>query len=206
MREVVKNAKTIREAIDEALKELDITEDEAEIEILAEPNKGLFGIIGVKDASVRVREAFKPEKKAISILTGIFKCMRLQVDMETSETDGYTRINLAGPDLGVLIGRRGDTLDALQYFTNLAANKKCEKRVRFVLDIEGYRERRQETLQKLAQRLAEKARRKGMDIVLEPMNPHERRIIHTALQEHKDVFTYSEGEEPYRKIVIAPKK
>ncbi len=205
MREVVKSAKTTGEAIESALDELGLEKDEVDIEILEESNKGLFGLIGAKDAKVRAKERVVPEKKAIRLLKEIFSFMELEVDIETRETNGYTLVNLQGPDLGILIGRRGDTLDALQYYINLAANRNAEKRARFILDIEGYRQRREQTLSKLALRLADKAKRKGKDVVLEPMNPHERRVIHTALQHHKDVFTYSEGEEPYRKIIIAPK-
>lgn len=206
MREVVKSAKTIEEAIEAARIELGLESNEIAVEVLAEPNKGLFGLLGAKDARVKVTEIANPERKAVNVLRDLFKCMKIEVEINTEKTDGYIKINLTGPDLGVLIGRRGDTLDAIQYYINLAANKNAEKRERFVLDIEGYRERREETLSKLALRLAEKAKRKGKDVVLEPMNPHERRIIHTALQNHSEVFTYSEGEEPYRKIVIAPKK
>ncbi|PKM80448.1 MAG: protein jag [Firmicutes bacterium HGW-Firmicutes-14] len=206
MKEVVKRGKTIEEAIEAALRELGLDKDETEIEVLEEPSKGLFGLLGSKDAKVKVREIINPGKKAIRLLKEIFNHMKIEVNIETEESEGYTKLNLIGPDLGILIGRRGDTLDALQYYINLAANKNAEKRNRFVLDVEGYRQRREETLSKLAHRLADKARRKGKDVVLEPMNPHERRVIHTALQNHRDVFTYSEGEEPFRKIIIAPKK
>ena len=206
MREVVKSARTIEAAIEAALQELGLNRDEVEVEVLEEPNKGLFGLLGVKNAKILVRENCGSEKKAVKLLKEIFDCMKIEVAIDTDESDGYTRINLNGPDLGVLIGRRGDTLDAMQYFINLAANKNAEKRTRFVLDIEGYRKRREETLNKLAFRLADKAKRKGKDIVLEPMNPHERRVIHTALQNHNDVCTFSEGEDPYRKIIISPKK
>lgn len=206
MREVVKSAKTIEEAVEAARIELELAREEIEFEVLAEPNKGLFGLLGAKDAKVRVTEVVNPERKSTRILNELFNCMKIEVEIKTERKDGYIKVNLTGPDLGVLIGRRGDTLDAIQYYINLAANKNADKRERFVLDIEGYRERREETLSKLAFRLAEKAKRKGKDVILEPMNPHERRIIHTALQNHSEVFTYSEGEEPYRKIVIAPKK
>lgn len=206
MREVVKSGKTIEEAIEAARADLGLEMSEIQVEVLAEPNKGLFGLLGAKDAKVKVTEVLNPERKAVKILRDIFQCMKIDVEIETEKGDGYIKINLAGPDLGVLIGRRGDTLDAIQYYVNLAANKNAEKRERFVIDIEGYRKRREETLNKLAFRLAEKAKRKGKDVVLEPMNPHERRVIHTALQNHSEVFTYSEGEEPYRKIIIAPKK
>ena len=207
MREVVKSAKTIEEAIEATRIELGLTNDEIEVEVLEEPNKGLFGLLGVKDAKVKIKEVANPERKAANTLRDLFECMKIAVEIKTDRTtEGYIKIDLTGPDLGVLIGRRGDTLDALQYYINLAANKNVEKRERFVVDIEGYRQRREDTLSKLALRLAEKAKRKGRDVVLEPMNPHERRIIHTTLQDHSTVFTYSEGEEPYRKIVIAPKK
>ena len=205
MREIVKSARTTAEAIDAALEELGLSKDEVEVEVLEEPNKGFFGFLGVKDATVKVKECANPENRAVKILNDIFSCMKLEVDISISEIDGRTLINLNGPDLGILIGRRGDTLDAIQYYINLAANKNAEKRVRFIIDVEGYRRRREETLSNLAHRLADKAKRKGKDVVLEPMNPLERRVIHTALQNHKDVFTYSEGEEPYRKIIIAPK-
>ena len=206
MREVVKSAKTIEEAIEAARIELGLESNEIAVEVLAEPNKGLFGLIGAKDARVKVTEVANPGRKAVNLLRDLFKCMKIEVEINTEKTEAFIKINLTGPDLGVLIGRRGDTLDAIQYYINLAANKNAEKRERFILDIEGYRERREETLSRLALRLADKAKRKGKDVILEPMNPHERRIIHTALQNHSEVFTYSEGEEPYRKIVIAPKK
>ncbi len=196
----------MEEAVEEALKELKLEKDEVEIEVLEEASKGLFGILGTKDAKVKVTEKIVPEKKAVRILKQIFSFMDLEVDISISKHEDYTRIDLSGPDLGILIGRRGDTLDSLQYYINLAANKKAEKRVKFIIDVEGYRQRRQETLNRLALKLADKAKRKGRNVVLEPMNPHERRVIHTALQNHKEVFTYSEGEEPYRKIIISPKK
>ncbi len=206
MREVIKSGKTLEEAIEEGLQELGLDKSEVEIEVLEEASKGLFGLLGAKAAKVKLRENIVPQKKAINILKEVFNCMGMDVNIEKEEYEDYTKINLSGPDLGILIGRRGDTLDALQYYINLAANKNMEKRVRFVVDVEGYRQRREETLYNLALRLADKAKRKGRDVILEPMSPYERRIIHTALQNNKEVFTYSEGDEPYRKIIIAPKK
>lgn len=206
MREVTKSAKTIGEAVETGLKELGLDKDEVEIDVVEEPSKGLFGLLGTKEARVRIKEVVVPEKRADRLLQQIFTQMKLDVELETIEKDGHLKINISGPDLGILIGRRGETLDALQYYINLAANKDALKRIRFILDVEGYRRRREETLCKLALRMANKAKQKGRDIVLEPMGPHERRVIHTALQNHRDVFTYSEGEEPYRKIIIAPKK
>lgn len=227
MKVVEKTGKTIDEAVELALQDLAVLRSEVDVVVLEEPNKGLFGILGTKLAKVRVslkeielpetREIKKPdieknifnetpEERAMSLLKDIFSAMDLTVQMEAAHQEGQLIINLIGPDLGLLIGRRGETLDALQYLVNLAANRKEESRVRIILDVEGYRKRRESTLQNLAVRLADKAHRKGEDVVLEPMNPHERRIIHTALQENRYVYTFSEGEEPFRKIVISPKK
>ncbi len=206
MKEIEKSGKTIEDAISAALDELGLKAEQITYEVLAEPSKGIFGLIGAKSAKVRVTEKENPAGKAKRFLSDIFVQMGLEVKITTKEVEEYTVLDVSGPDLGILIGRRGDTLDALQYLVNLVANRHLEKRIRFILDVEGYRKRREETLHRLAFRLAEKAKHKGRDVVLEPMNPHERRMIHTALQEHSDVYTYSEGEEPYRKIVIAPKK
>lgn len=206
MKVIEKSGKTADEAVAAALAELGLTEDQVNIEVLEESSKGLFGIIGSKSAKVRVTEKDNPVGLAKKFLSEIFEKMGLEVDIANKEVDEYTVLDISGPDLGILIGRRGDTLDALQYLSNLVANKNVEKRVRLIVDVEGYRKRREETLHKLAFRLADKATRKGREVVLEPMNPHERRVIHTALQNHRDVVTHSEGEEPYRKIIIAPKK
>lgn len=224
---VEKTGKTIDEAIELALQDLAVLRTEVDVVVLEEPNKGLFGILGTKLAKVRVslKEIEKPETKEVeqkespkniinetpeerakTLLKDVFTAMELPVQLEAVRREGQLTINLIGPDLGLLIGRRGETLDALQYIVNLAANRKEENRVRIILDVEGYRKRRESTLQNLAVRLADKAYRKGEDVVLEPMNPHERRIIHTALQENRNVYTFSEGEEPFRKIVISPKK
>jgi spoIIIJ-associated protein len=129
--------------------------------------------------------------------------MDLNVKIEEEKTEDAVCFNLVGENLGVLIGKHGQTLDALQYLVNLAANRsRTEDRVYFILDIEKYRERREETLCHLAARLADKVSRSGDKIVLEPMNRHERKIIHVALQNDKRVRTYSAGEEPFRKVVI----
>ncbi|ADG83841.1 RNA-binding cell elongation regulator Jag/EloR [Thermincola potens] len=207
MKQVEKSGKTVEEAVEAALAELQVTRDQVEVQVLEEPTKGLFGILGGKAARVLVIVKDNPVEKAKAFLAGIFERMNIEkVEIEASKKEDYIVINFKGPDLGVLIGRRGDTLDALQYLVNLVANKNSKERARFILDVEGYRKRREETLGKLAFRLAEKVKRKGKDVVLEPMSPHERRIIHTALQDHKEVFTYSEGDEPFRKVIIAPKK
>ncbi len=198
--------KTVDEAVASALEELKLEREKVEIEILEEPTKGLFGLLGGKPARVRVRPKITTASKAMQLLNEIMKVMKLDVNMEVIDKNEKVIININGPDLGILIGRRGETLDALQYLVNLSANKNIEKRKRVIIDIEGYRKRREDTLKKLAFKLADKARQRGRNVVLEPMNSMERRIIHTALQERDDIYTFSEGEEPFRKIIISPKK
>ena len=146
--------------------------------------------------------------EAKDFLAKIFKAMKIEVMMEkfVNKKDGCVVLKLHGDDMGILIGKHGQTLDSLQYLTNLVANKNTENRVHIVIDVENYRERRAETLTRLAKRLADKVKNNGQRIVLEPMNPHERKIIHTALQNDNKITTLSEGSEPYRKVVIELKK
>lgn len=206
VREVEKTGRTVDEAVRLALSELGVARENVEIEILDEPSKGIFGIIGTRPAKVKVIYRERPGRRALDILNSIFDCMDLKVEMEAKERDQELLVNLEGKDLGILIGRRGETLDALQYLINLTVNKNQEKKKKVIIDIEGYRYRREETLKKLAVKLADKAKQRGRNVILEPMNSQERRIIHTALQGRDDIYTYSEGEEPYRKIIISPKK
>ncbi len=206
MKKVEKAAKTVEEAVELALKDLNVTREKVEIEVLDEATKGFFGVFGVKPARVLVTVIeVKPNQFVEKILADIFKTMDLEVKIDFEIRKEHTIVNLTGEDLGILIGRRGETLDSLQYLVNLSVNRKQENRVRFILDVEGYRKRREETLQNLAHRLADKVRKKRRDVILEPMNPQERRIIHTTLQNENDISTFSEGEEPYRKIVISLK-
>ncbi len=206
MKFVEKIGKTIEEAVNQALTELEATRDEVEVDILEEPSRGILGFIKVKPARVKVTLKDNPAKRASSLLKNIFNSMGLDIKINISENEKTMFINLEGTDLGILIGRRGETLDALQYLLNLAVNKNQEIRKKIVIDIEGYRDRREKTLQRLAVKLADKARQRGRNVVLEPMSSQERRIIHTALQGRDDIYTFSEGEEPYRKIIISPKK
>jgi len=203
---VEKAGKTVDEAVDLALKELDVSIDDVSVEILEEPSKGILGLIMVKQARVRITVKEESPNRAVSLLKEIFRTMDLDVKINAEENEKTIMIDLEGPDLGLLIGRRGETLDALQYLVNLSVNKNQEIRKKIIIDIEGYRDRREKTLQKLAEKLAEKARQRGRNVVLEPMSAQERRIIHTALQGRDDIYTFSEGEDPYRKIIISPKK
>lgn len=206
MEGVEKTAKTIDEAVSSALAQLGITREEAEVEVLEEPSKGLFGLLGTRPARVRVRVKDTPSSRARELLTNLFRAMELPVEIALEQRNNELFVNIEGKDVGILIGRRGETLDALQYLLSLYVNKHQERRCKVILDVEGYRQRREETLQRLALRLADKAKQRGRNVVLEPMTSHERRIIHTALQGRDDIYTYSEGDEPYRKIVISPRK
>ena len=203
---VEKTGKTVDEAVGLALNELGVARESVEIEVLEEPSKGIFGLIGVRPARVKVIYKEGNTQKAVGLLKNIFECMNLGVNIQTREKEQELCLDLEGKDLGILIGRRGETLDALQYLVNLSVNKNRDQKKKIIIDIEGYRNRREETLQKLALKLADKAQQRGRNVVLEPMNSQERRIIHTALQGREDIYTFSEGEEPYRKIIISPRK
>lgn len=206
MKVVEKVGKTIDEAIELGLQEFGVLRDEVTIEVVEEPSKGLFGLIGSRPARVKLTLKDNPVRRVDRLLKSIFEAMEIPVDFSIKEQDQILLVTMEGADLGVLIGRRGETLDSLQYLINLSINKNQDQRRKVVLDVEGYRQRREDTLQKLAQRLADKAKQRGRSVVLEPMNSQERRIIHTALQGRDDIYTFSEGEEPFRKIIISPKK
>lgn len=206
--EIEVTGKTIEEAKQAALTQLNQPADMVEFEVIEEPSRGFLGLIGGKDAKIRaiVRE-LTPVEKAVKFLSDIFAAMHLDVVIKESESADGTVLNLIGENLGILIGKHGQTLDSLQYLANLTANKGLvDDKVRIILDIENYRSRREETLRHLATRLADKVRRTGERVVLEPMNRHERKIIHMALQDNYKVSTYSSGEEPYRKVVIELKR
>jgi len=206
LKAVEKTGKTVDDAVSLALKDLGASREEVEVTVLDEPIKGIFGFFGAKMARVTVSLRNGPSQKATNLLKNVFRSMQMQVGINANEKDHEIQINLEGSDLGILIGRRGETLDSLQYLVNLSVNKNQEVRKKIIIDIEGYRRRREETLQKLALKLADKAKQRGRNVVLEPMSSQERRIIHTVLQGRDDVYTFSEGEDPCRKIIIAPKK
>lgn len=196
--------KDIEEAKKTALKELNLPENRVDFEVLEEPSKGFFGLIGTRLAKIKaVERELTPLEKAEAFLGSVFKSMHKDVRIDCVKEDINYKFNLIGDDLGVLIGKHGQTLDSLQYLVNMVANKNATgARVRIVLDVEDYRKRREETLRQLAERLANKARRYRSKVVLEPMNRHERKIIHMALQNYADIITYSDGVEPHRRIVV----
>lgn len=206
MKEVVKSGKTVDEAVKAALDEMGVGEKDVTVEILSEPAKGLFGLLGSKPAVVKVALKETPGQRACDLVKSILESMGLEGNVTFQEDYECINIEISGGKMGVLIGRRGETLNALQYIVGLAVNRGGEERKRVQIDVEGYRKKREETLQELAHKLADKAKRRGRNVVLEPMNPQERRVIHVALKGRDDIYTFSEGEEPFRKIVISPRK
>lgn len=201
--------KTVSDALTNATVALGVTSSEIKYEVVEEGSSGFLGI-GSKDAVIKVVISTEEDPKQVAkeFLDGVFEAMQLEVNisMEFNEADETLLIDLAGPEMGVLIGKRGQTLDSLQYLTNLAVNRSSEKYTRVKIDTEDYRRRRKETLENLAKNMASKVKRTKKSVSLEAMNPYERRIIHSALQNDNNVTTHSEGEEPYRYVVITLKK
>ena len=198
-------AKTVDEAVEKALCELNATKDNVDIEILEE-SKGLFGLLGNKEVKVRVTLLKEDETKIASdFLSNVTKMLGMDTEFVTeyNEEEKKMDIELKGEGLGLLIGRRGETLDALQYLTNIILNKTTDDYIKVTLDAENYRERREDALVTLAKRTAQKATKYKKNMVIEPKNPYERRIIHEALQDNPEVTTYSIGEEPNRKVVVS---
>lgn len=247
-------AKTIDDAITDALVQLGITSDQLDYEVIEKGSAGILGL-GRKDAVIKARKkVVVPEKKAEPVvekkpeapvqkkeeapkkkeenaektpakapvnidfasleagvkdfLTQVFSAMQLEVEILTKvdEENKVIDVEFKGPEMGMLIGKRGQTLDSLQYLTNLAVNKQSDSYIKVKLDTEDYRKRRKETLENLAKNIAYKVKRTKRPVSLEPMNPFERRVIHSALQNDKYVSTHSEGEEPYRHVVVTLKK
>lgn len=204
---VIKTGRTIQEAVQLAIEELNTDLNEVKIDILEEPAKGLLGFISGKPAKVKVTLKATPSDVVREFLQDLINVMGVEGRVTVKEEEAnLLRAEFKGPNMGVLIGRRGQTLDSIQYIAGLVLNKKYpDKYYRVIVDTEDYRKKREETLVQLAKNIAYKAVRLGKDIALEPMNPYERRIIHSALQGDARVTTHSEGEEPYRKVIISVK-
>ncbi len=204
MKKLTVSGKTIDEAVQSAIVQLQTTRERVSIKVLEQPQKGFLGFIGTKPAVVEVEILPDAAEEAVKFLQEVTKNMGAMIEIDQVETKEGFLFNLSGEGIGMLIGKRGQTLDSLQYLVNLVANRYSEQYMRIVLDAENYRDRRKESLVQLAKRLGSKAVRTRKEIILEPMNALERKIIHTALQEIKGVKTYSEGIEPNRRIVVAP--
>ena len=232
---IEKRAKSVEEAVSEALSELGINETEAVIEVIKEPSKGFLGL-GAKEAVVKVSvkseetdeteiniaaqpdkdadtdnyvnlvyHSESPAENAKNFISDILSAMGVEATVTAELKDDIININIEGENMGIVIGKRGDTLDSLQYLTSLVVNRQSEDYIKISIDTEDYRRKRSEALVALSNRLAVKVAKTGKKFALEPMNPYERRIIHSNLQDSEEVTTFSVGQEPYRKVIIAPK-
>ena len=201
------SAKTVDDAITEACQKLVVTSDKLEYEVIEEGSTGFLGI-GSKPAVIKARIKSSVQDTAKDFLKDVFEAMDLTVvvNVEYEEVENSMNIELSGDEMGVLIGKRGQTLDSLQYLVSLVVNKNVENYIRVKVDTENYRQRRKDTLENLAKNISYKVKRTKRPVSLEPMNPYERRIIHSALQNDKYVTTYSEGEEPFRHVVVTLKR
>ena len=201
------SAKTVDDAITDACQKLSVTSDKLEYEVVEEGSSGFLGI-GSKPAIIKAKVKSSLADIAKSFLNDVFEAMNLNVVIEVKydEKEKNLDVELSGDEMGVLIGKRGQTLDSVQYLTSLVVNKGEEDYIRVKVDTENYRERRKETLENLAKNISFKVKRTKRPVSLEPMNPYERRIIHSALQNDKFVTTHSEGEEPFRRVVVTLKK
>ena len=201
------SAKTVSDAITEACQKLSVTSDKLVYEVIEEGSNGFLGI-GAKPAVIKATVKCSIEDNVKSFLKDVFEAMNMTVvvDVKFNEEEKTMDIDLSGDEMGVLIGKRGQTLDSLQYLVSLVVNKETDDYIRVKVDTENYRQRRKDTLENLAKNIAYKAKRTKRTVSLEPMNPYERRIIHSALQNDKYVSTHSEGDEPFRRVVVTLKK
>lgn len=198
--------RTYEEAVEKALTSLGIKKHNAKIEVIDEPSQGILGLIGNKNARVSVALKYEPEEYLENYLQELINHMQIDGRVTVKADEEKIEAAVFGDDVGVLIGRRGKTLSDMQYLLNVVMRRQFSALNKMVvLDVENYRARREKTLTQLAQSVARKVSRDGYEQALEPMNPQERRIIHMALQEFPDVTTYSSGEEPYRKVIVAPR-
>ena len=204
------SAKTVNEAITEACRKLSVTSDRLDYQVIEEGFSGFLGI-GSRPAVIRAAakiEEVSAEAAAKNFLNDVFTAMNMDVvvDVNYNEEEKSMDINLSGEEMGVLIGKRGQTLDSLQYLVSLVVNKEMEEYIRVKVDTENYRQRRKETLENLAKNIAYKVKKTRRPVSLEPMNPYERRIIHSTLQNDRYISTHSEGDEPYRRVVVTYKR
>lgn len=207
MKSIQMNGRTVEEAVQNALRELNVTEDKVNIKIIDEGSKGLFKLFKWKDAIIEVTLKNDYIEDARKFLREVLNAMGILAEIDIKENDDIININLIGPNMGLVIGHRGETLDSIQYLVSLVINKNNNGEYKkVILDTENYRSKREETLKRLATKIAYKVRKTNRAVKLEPMNPYERRIIHATLQNDAYVLTYSEGEEPYRKVVVDLKK
>ncbi|MCA1032305.1 protein jag [Bacillus timonensis] len=206
MKQITATGQTVSEAVESALAQLNTTKDRAEVKIIDEGKKGLLGIFGSRPAVVKVTVIQDPIEEATTFLQEVTRNMGVTATIDVKVDGKNVEFNLSGEKLAILIGKRGQTLNSLQYLTQLVVNRYSDQYFNILLDAENYRGRRNDTLVQLAGRLADKAIRTKQDISLEPMPSYERKVIHTALFDNKKVKTFSSGTDPKRHIVISPVK
>lgn len=206
MRALEVSAKTVEEAVSIAIAKLGVEKERLDIEVLEQPVKGLFGLIGTKGAKIKAVVKMSRCDKAHDFLVKLLEEMKVDASVVVTEDETAISAKIEGNQVGVLIGHRGETLDAIQYLTGLVVNKDTEEHKRVSVDTQDYRIKREKTLINLAERLAKNVFRTKKDISLEPMNPYERRIIHATLQDNQYVRTYSRGDEPYRRVILTLKE
>lgn len=204
MKQVTATGQTVEEAVESALAQLNTTKDRTEVAVINEGKKGIFGIFGSKPAIVKVTVKNDPVEEARNFLMNVADKMGAPIQIEVKRDGKHVHFLMSGEKIALLIGKRGQTLNSLQYLTQLVINRFSDQYLTVLLDAEDYRQRRNDTLTQLAQRLAEKAAKTGKDVALEPMPSYERKVIHSALMENRRVKTTSDGVEPHRHIVISP--
>lgn len=207
MRSIEISAKSVEEALQEGILQLGVRKNNVRMEVLSEASTGLFKILSNKPAKVKLTVIQEPAELMDDFLHEMLRLMRLEGKIVIRETEESMHVEIHGSRMGVLIGKRGNTLNALQYLCNVVLSRNFhEQKRRVVLDVENYRARREKSLEQLAENMAVRVRRTNREVAMEPMTPQERRIIHLTLKNNKDVETYSKGEEPFRKVVIAPRQ
>ncbi|HYK72395.1 MAG TPA: RNA-binding cell elongation regulator Jag/EloR [Pseudoneobacillus sp.] len=206
MKQVTATGQNVEEAVKSALAQLKTTKDRTEISIIDEGKKGIFGIFGSRPAVVKVTVKVDPILEAKNFIVGVSEQMGVPIQVDITQEGKQILFSLSGEKIALLIGKRGQTLNSLQYLTQLVLNRHADQYLTITLDAEDYRKRRNDTLVQLAERLAMKAIKTGQNVALEPMPSYERKVIHTALVENRRVKTFSDGTEPHRFIVITPVK
>ncbi|WP_079505951.1 RNA-binding cell elongation regulator Jag/EloR [Mesobacillus jeotgali] len=206
MKQVTATGQNVDEAVESALAQLKTTKDRTEIDVIDEGKKGIFGLFGTRPAVVKVTVKIDAVEEAVNYLKSVGEKMGASIEVDVKKEGKTILLTMSGEKIALLIGKRGQTLNSLQFLTQLVINRYADQYSTVVLDAEDYRQRRNDTLVQLAERLAQKAVRTGQTVALEPMPSYERKVIHTALMSNRKIKTYSDGTEPHRHIVIAPSK
>jgi len=206
VKQVTATGQNVDEAVESALAQLKTTKDRTEIDVIDEGKKGIFGIFGTRPAVVKVTVKIDAVEEAVTYLKSVSEKMGASINVDVKKDGKIVLLTMSGEKIALLIGKRGQTLNSLQFLTQLVVNRYSDQYATVLLDAEDYRQRRNDTLIQLAERLAQKAVRTGQNVALEPMPSYERKVIHTALMSNKKIKTYSDGTEPHRHIVISPSK